>query len=327
VAAGRVLVVHDSGATRALLVDLLSREGLRVEAVATTFEAIGRFVDEPAEIVVLGLAGLEARELDFLATLAREEPRPRILLTFPSPRRAMAVQALGMGADAYVLEPFYPDEVVGVVRGLRAETTPERPGAALARLAGEVAHSINNPLQVLTFLMAKDKVTKKEVMDTVPPNVERIRKVVAALRDFARLPAGAPDANDAAPLVEAAAAAAGFLVDAKPTPPARLHRANFTEALKEILAAVRARVGAEAEPTVELAPENGAAVVRVGAPRGAFADEKMADLLDLPFVVKRDKEIVPSLARARLLLEGMGGSLAIEHRGETFLAVARLPLA
>ena len=307
--------------------ELLSRQGMRVEAVPTSFDAISRFIDEPAEVVVLGLGGLETRELELVSTLAKEDPRPRILVTFPSPRRAMAVEALRLGADAYAMEPFYPDEVVALVRGLRGDTQPERPGAALARLAAEVAHTINNPLQVLTFLMAKDKVTKKEVMDTVPPNVERIRKVVAALRDFAKLPAGAPDTHDAQPLVEAAAEQAGFLVEAKPGPPARLHPGNFPDALREMCAAIRARVGADAQPTIELAPDSGAAVVRAGTPRDAFADEALGDLLDLPFVVKRDKEIVPSFARARLLLEGMGGSLSVEHRGETFLVVARVPLA
>jgi DNA-binding response OmpR family regulator len=327
VAAGRVLVVHESGATRAQLVDLLTREGLRVEAVPSTFDAITRFVEEPAEIVVLGLGGLEPRELDLIRALIREEPRPRMLVTFPSPRRDLAVRALVLGASAYALEPFYPDEIVGLVRGLRSKPAPEKPGGALARLAEEVAHAVNNPLQVLSFLVAKDKVTKKEVLDTVPPSVERIRKVVAHLKDFAQLPAGTPEPQDARPVVERAAEQAAFAFEAKATPPALLHKENFAAALKEILAAIRARVGEEPRPTVELSAEADAIAVRAGAPREAFADEKMGDLLDLPFVLKRERDIYPSLARARLLLEGMGGSLAVEHRGDVVQVVARVPLA
>jgi hypothetical protein len=59
VASGRILLVHESAGTRALLAELLSREGLDVEAVDSTYACIDRFVDAPAVVVVVGLAEVD----------------------------------------------------------------------------------------------------------------------------------------------------------------------------------------------------------------------------------------------------------------------------
>jgi len=139
VATGRVLLVHESVGTRALLTDLLVQEGLNVEAVDSTYACMARFVDEPADLVVMGLADVHEAELEIIPALKKEERAPRVLVLFPSPRRDLAVRALGKGADGYVLEPFYRDEVVGAtsemltVRADLTETTsPEV--AALRRV-------------------------------------------------------------------------------------------------------------------------------------------------------------------------------------------------
>ena len=70
---GRVLVVHESGGTRALLAELLTAEGMRVEAVASTIQCISSFVDEPAEIVLVGLAGLATTELFLISRIIVHE--------------------------------------------------------------------------------------------------------------------------------------------------------------------------------------------------------------------------------------------------------------
>jgi len=316
------LVVHDSSATRALLTELLAREGLRAVPADSSFAAMTMVLEEPADLVILGLGALDEAELELVPALKREEQPPRILLCFPSPRRDLAVRALALGADAYLLEPFYPEEFTGVVRGLmRGAPAPAprtEPLDELARLSHEVAHAVNNPLQVLTLLLAKEKVTKRELMDGVPEQTARIEAVVRHLREFAAV--GEPDVRPQDPR-PAADASRLRLPPGGPLPPVPLDAAVFTQALDALADAVAARTGEP--PAAEIAVENGAAVVRIAAPAAAFAGEDVAALPGEVFVVGPDRTVRPGLARARRLLASLGGSLAVEAGADEIHLTAR----
>jgi DNA-binding NarL/FixJ family response regulator len=342
VAWGRVLVVHESGATRALLSDLLTQEGLRVEGVETTYQAMVRQVDDPAELVILGLGGLDERELEFIPTLRREDPPPKVLVTFASPRRDLAVTALTMGATGYALEPFYGNEIVGLVRGqLRGETPAGAnadaagPHALIARLAHEIAHSIGNPLQIASLLLEKDKVTKRELTDGLPPNLARIDAVVRHLRGFANVPAAQTTAGDPVPVVATAAAKANVTVEGAGAgagagagvPDARFDPALLAEALDGVFAAVRARMDPAAPLSARLDADGDTVRLRLDLPRATFSGETLADLTTLPFSVRGDRDVLPSLARPRALIDAMGGSLALEQRGERVVVAVRLSRA
>ena len=310
-ATGRVLVVHESGGTRALLAELLSAEGLSVEAVPSTIQCISRFVDEPAGMVVLGLSGLEQTELDLIKTLKAEAQPPRIVVCFPSPKRDIAVRALQAGADGYVLEPFYPSELVALVKAHLRPVAPEAPADLLAHFAGEVAHAINNPLQVILLLLAKDRVTKKELMDHIPENVERIHRAVTLLKEYGALPTPVPVPGDCVAVVEAAAAAAGVELEVARAVLAVL--AVFDErALSSALASLFDAVQPE---LVRLSVEPDTVTLHV--------DGEGEGLLEHVLVVTPEREIRPGLLLAATLLERQGGSLAAE-RGSI---VARLPRA
>lgn len=325
-AAGRVLVVHESGATRSLLTTLLTAEGLHVEAIENWYEAIARFVDEPADLVLLGLARVQQPELELIRALKREEPPPRVLVTFPSPLRDLAVRALVTGADGYCLEPFYGDELVGVVRGQLAAAEAPDGSAALAQLAQETAHAVGNPLQVLTLLLQKERVTKKELMTGIPEHLVRIEAVVKHLRAFGAVGDARPEPRDVRPVVERAAADAGVGYDTQPVPLALVDATLFTDAVAALLEAAKLRAG-EAELTVQLVAEEDAVALRLPVARDAFADEDTGALPDAVFVVRPDRQVYPGLARARLMLERQGGSLAVEQQGAELILVARVSLA
>ena len=128
-ATGRILVVHASGATRAMLTELLSADGLRVEAVGSTIAAISRFVDEPAALVMLGLGQLDAVELErigagegFIGEIGRlrlrysvdassgDAPLPSTLIAkFPTPEHENRVMGELMGV--YWREIHFYDEL------------------------------------------------------------------------------------------------------------------------------------------------------------------------------------------------------------------------
>lgn len=325
-AAGRILVVHESGATRSLLTALLTAEGLHVETIESWYEAISRFVDEPADLVLLGLARVQEPELALITALKKEKRPPRILVTFPSPRRDLAVRALVIGADGYLLEPFYGDELVGVVRGQLMAAEPPDDTNALAQLAQEAAHAVGNPLQVLTLLLQKERVTKKELMTGIPEHLARIEAVVRHLRAFGAVGDARPEPRDVRPLVESAAADAGFGYDTAVVPLARIDVTLFADAVAALfqVAALRAE---GAELAVQLVAEENAVALRLPVARDAFTDEETATLLDAVFVVRPDRQVHPGLARVRLMLERQGGSLAVEQKGTELTLVARVPLA
>ena len=160
---------------------------------------MARAVAEPANLVVIGLAGLADAELAVITALKAEPNPPRIVITFATNRRELAVQALEAGADAYLLEPFYAAEVRQIASGVLgasqgepiAETknrTQTEPGP-LRSLAHEVAHAVNNPLQIVRLLLDKKNVTKKQLEDELPPQFERIDRVIGMLREYANRPA------------------------------------------------------------------------------------------------------------------------------------------
>jgi DNA-binding response OmpR family regulator len=326
VATGRVLVVHESGATRSLITALLTAEGLHVEAIESWYQAISRFVDEPADLVLLGLAHVQEPELELIRALKREERSPRILVTFPSPLRDLAVRALVTGADGYVLEPFYGDELVGVVRGQMVATEAPDGAEALAQLAQETAHAVGNPLQILTLLLQKERVTKKELMAGIPEHLARVEAVVGHLRAFGAVGDARPEPRDLRPLVERAAADAGFGYDTQAVPLALIDVTLYSDAVAALLQAVALRTEG-AELTVRLVAEENAVALRLPVARDAFADEETGTLLDAVFVVRPDRQVFPGLARARLMLERQDGSLAVEQKGAELILVARVPLA
>jgi CheY-like chemotaxis protein len=281
---------------------------------------MGRFVAEPADLVILGLAGLDEMEIDLVPALKAEERSPRVLLTFTGPRRDLAVRALEKGADGYVLEPFYPGELLHVVRGQLAPRAAAEPAARLPGLAREVAHAINNPLQILTLLLQKEKLTKKELTDALPGPLERIATVVGLLKEYGSVPAARIGEADAAAVAREAAASAGAALEAPAEAPALIDPGNYGNAVRAILAALRARMPDAEAPGAALHLEAEAVALRFRLP-ALSGEEKAEDLLNAVFVVDPERAVLPGLALPRLLLEGQGGSLTLEQ--ETL--VARVP--
>ncbi len=326
-AAGRLLIVHELAASRAWLADLLSREGYRVEAVESSFQCLSRHLEEPAELVLLGLMGLAECEIELVRTLKQDPRPPRVLLAFSSPRRDLAVRALEAGADGYLLEPFYGNELLHLVRGQLAPRAAAAPSAALPRLAREIAHAVGNPLQVVTLLLHKEKVTKRDLTGGLPPQMKRIETVVGFLRDFGTIGEPAPRPGDPTAVMLKAAKAAGVAVEATPLPPAMVDERALAVAMKALFVALLARCGEGAPPRGRLGASDDAVLLEVFAPAGAFAGEKPAELLDAVFSVQPDRETLPGLALPRVLLEAGGGSLAVRSEGDSVVFAARLPRA
>lgn len=189
------LLVMPAGAARRGAKTALESAGLAVRAAPEPYAATLAFAERRADLVVLDLATFRRKDAAFLRAVRRLSPSTRILLLLPEGQRRAAVRALLDGADAYVLDPFHAEELAAVARGLLRErlTGDAADPEALRRLAAEVAHAINNPLQVLSLAQEAGPPTRGTPTPAAPRDpglrepIARIRDVVALLAAFGRL--------------------------------------------------------------------------------------------------------------------------------------------
>lgn len=332
-ASGRVLIVHESAGSRALMAELLSREGIAVEAVESSYRGMSRFVEEPAALVVLGLSGISERELEFVRALKAEAEPPRILVSFPAAARDLAVRALIAGAEGYLPEPFYSGEFVALVRAnLLARAGAAPTGPDLRQTAREVAHAVNNPLQVVSLLLADEKVHRRKLTEGVAEQVARIREVVAQLDAFGAVAAAEVRPADPRPLIEQAASAAHphgirFRVESAALPKARLDERNFADALRALLRAIAARADAGAEIAILCRADDAHVVLTVETSVALLRGEPPAALLEAIFMISPAREVLPGLALPKMLLAAQGAALEVLQAGEVARFVVRLPRA
>ncbi|MHC5009994.1 MAG: hypothetical protein ACYTG6_03470 [Planctomycetota bacterium] len=191
------LLVAPPGPGRRQTATALKAAGFRVRGAAEPYEGTARFVESPADLVVLSLAVFGPRDRGFFRTVRRRAPRTRILLLVPEGRRRAAVAALRAGAHAWIPEPAYPEEVQAIATSLvPVAQGPATAGPALLRdLAGEVSHAVNNPLQILSLLGEESGVHGK-ARERLGTEVGRIRDVVRILDQYSRIgrPARVPGA-------------------------------------------------------------------------------------------------------------------------------------
>jgi signal transduction histidine kinase len=173
------------------MADALDALEVSVETEENILLAVSKFTARPADLVVLGLAHLDDRDLRGVISVFRKlRPGVYILLAFPPRRRDSAVKALTFGADSYILEPFYLGEFSELVRRglIRARVvptdTPPSDAEGLEKLAAAVAHAVNNPLQILEFLLS-DEAESTPDADEIRHETARVAAVVEELLAFA----------------------------------------------------------------------------------------------------------------------------------------------
>ena len=321
-AAPRVFVVHELAHVRELMTGVLSGAGFNVETPESTYETAARFVDEKADLLVLGMTGLEARDLELVRALKREAPGSAILVSFAPSQRELAVAALQAGADGYLIEPFYTDELLRLVQAqfAPAPKVREEVGAGMPPLVREVAHAVNNPLQVLTLLLEDERIIKKKLIREARSEVERIRAVVGHLMEYSSLDSMKIEALDPGPLVEDAvrgsevhAESFRFVTARGELPKVMADATGLATALHGLMEAVSQRTDEKTAYDLEARASGEQVAFRLVVPRALFNGEEPAHLRESVFVVREDRRVLPGLALSRALLEAQGGSLKIRE--------------
>jgi CheY-like chemotaxis protein len=155
-----VLVVDDSATKRYLLVSWLTRAGFTVLEAESGGEALAMLVGHGVELVVLDvklpdMSGFEVCER------IKSDPDHEVLPVIHVSAHAVDVvdrtQGLNRGADAYLVEPIEPDELIATVQAVlryyRARQRAESLAARMMRLA-ETTLAINSASTLVGLLQA-----------------------------------------------------------------------------------------------------------------------------------------------------------------------------
>jgi two-component system phosphate regulon response regulator PhoB len=122
-AAGRILVVEDDTPTRELVTMGLQRDGYEVRGSGRGDGVVAAILEWSADLVVLDVGLPDANGFDILRAIRRRSDVPVILVTG---RDGEADRLLGLelGADDYVVKPFFPTELTARVRTVLRRARP-----------------------------------------------------------------------------------------------------------------------------------------------------------------------------------------------------------
>jgi DNA-binding response OmpR family regulator len=112
----RILIVEDNEPLLTSLVDVLETEGYVVDSVRTGQEAIEKSMSQIYDLILLDiqLPDMEGTRLLDVPAL-QKTGIVKIVLT-GHPGMDKAVGALFQGADAYLMKPISPEELLGLVK-------------------------------------------------------------------------------------------------------------------------------------------------------------------------------------------------------------------
>ena len=118
-----ILVVDDDAHIREVIRFALEKAGYRVVEAADGREALQRFAQTPASLVVLDIL---MPELDGTEVCRQLRTHSRVPIVFLSSKDEEVDRIVGLelGGDDYVTKPFSPRELVARVRAVLRRTSP-----------------------------------------------------------------------------------------------------------------------------------------------------------------------------------------------------------
>jgi CheY-like chemotaxis protein len=155
-----VLVVDDSATKRYLLVSWLTRAGFSVIEAETGGEALQTLAGADVDLVVLDVKLPDMSGFEVCERIKSDPERNALPVVHVSAHAVDVVdrtQGLNRGADAYLVEPIEPDELIAtaqaVLRYYRARQRAESLAARMVRLA-ETTLAVNSASTLMGLLQA-----------------------------------------------------------------------------------------------------------------------------------------------------------------------------
>ena len=111
-----ILVVDDDAAILESFKHVLQSKGYNVETAETGQEAIEKTKNQTFDLALLDIKLLDMKGTKLLTTMHENMPKMVKIMITGYPELRNAVEALNRGADAYIIKPVKPEELLKVVK-------------------------------------------------------------------------------------------------------------------------------------------------------------------------------------------------------------------
>ena len=112
----RILIVDDAAFMREMLRDILADSGYEIAGEAADGEqAVSMFREVQPDLVTLDIVMPRKSGLEALREIRGLDPGARVVMCSALGQEAMVMEALEAGAKDFIVNPFKPDQTLGVI--------------------------------------------------------------------------------------------------------------------------------------------------------------------------------------------------------------------
>ena len=104
-----ILIVDDDEGMLETMSDILKEKGYQTETAKTGMKAIAKAKVYPFDIALLDIRLPDMLGTEVLRTLRKEQPTMMIIMITANATLTTAVDALNLGANAYIMKPIDPE--------------------------------------------------------------------------------------------------------------------------------------------------------------------------------------------------------------------------
>lgn len=152
----RILIVDDEPDIRKLIRLHLEQAGWNVSEAESEQQAITQLQDQPVSLMVLDIMINDGKGLKVLRYIREYQPKTLVIVLSASGTVEDKIEALGLGADDYMIKPFHPLELLARIQAhTRRHLSISLPQANIIQLNKLILdidnYVLNNDGQVYTL--------------------------------------------------------------------------------------------------------------------------------------------------------------------------------
>ena len=347
---GTILICCDPNTGLESVIPPLRAHNFRVVHAPSLYRAVSLQSGDPADAVIVDANNFGEKDYEIFDLFRESLPAVKLFATVSMSRRDRTPVLLKCGVDGYFFEPFYADEIVSSLeRALRPANEPQQEVlnqadklAALGRFARGVAHEVNNPLATLSGWVQifhseiDEKDPKRETLEVMQQELDRIAKVVQDLLAFSGQPSPQHDDVDINAVIRSLIKGKdrGDTIEYRTQLDASLpkvyaNQAQLGDAFTRILDFSRTRI--KNKGSIEIATKadsEAGAVITFTDSSPAPDDDVLAGLFD-PFRSNNGNasEGGLGLSISYGVIKGLGGSLTVARNGHGLSFAVNIPAA
>lgn len=122
---GRILVIDDDSDIRKGISEILKAAGYEVDAVETALEGIEKSKQKVYHIAFIDIVLPDMSGIDLLTKLEERVPKTKKVIITGFATLENAVQALNLGADAYLIKPVMPEKILEIAEKMMKKIEEE----------------------------------------------------------------------------------------------------------------------------------------------------------------------------------------------------------